>query len=159
MTSLDAEQAKAETLARFKQTGDEHINCAQAVLCYALLRMDGEPECIAAAGYMGGGIVGMGEICGTMNGTALALGMRDLLLEQRGVKEPPFSADELLQTVRDFVARFGSCRCRELTDWDLTTQQGRDAFHESEVSGRCADYVSWACDRLEPLLQTAAPDA
>jgi C_GCAxxG_C_C family probable redox protein len=156
MASLNAAQAKAETLARFKEKGDEHINCAQAVLCYALLRIGEDPDEITAAGYLGGGMVGMGEVCGTMNGAALSLGMRDLFLERRGVKEPPFSADELQQILRDFAARFGSCRCRDLTGWDLTTQQGRDAFHESEVSARCVDYVDWACDQLEPLLLSAA---
>jgi C_GCAxxG_C_C family probable redox protein len=156
MASLNAEQARAEALARFKAPGDEHINCAQAVLYYALLRMGEDPEWITAAGYMGGGGVGMGEICGAMNGTVLALGMRDLFLRQRGAKEPPASAPELQKILRDFFVEFGSCRCRDLTGWDLTTKAGRDAFHESEVSARCADYVSWACDRLDPLLASAA---
>ena len=159
MAPLNAEQAKTEALARFKNPGDDHINCAQAVLCYALLRMGEDPEWITAAGYMGGGGVGMGEICGAMNGTVLSLGMRDLVLKKRGVKEPPSSADELQQILRDFFVQFGSCRCRDLTGWDLTTQQGRDAFHESEVSARCADYVGWACDRLDPLLESAAATA
>ncbi len=30
----------------------------------------------------------MGEVCGVLNGTALALGVRDLALTERGVKEP-----------------------------------------------------------------------
>lgn len=156
MASLNAGQAKEEALARFKTPGDEHINCAQAVFCYALLRMDEDPEWITAAGYMGGGGVGMGEICGAMNGTVLSLGIRDLFLKQRGVKEPPSSAPELQKILRDFFVEFGSCRCRDLTGWDLTTKEGRDAFHMSEVSARCADYVSWACDRLDPLLASAA---
>jgi C_GCAxxG_C_C family probable redox protein len=159
MASLDPEQAKSEALARFKKSGPDHVNCAQAVVAYALMRLDEDPEWIAAAGYMGGGIAGTGDVCGAMNGTALSLGIRDLALKERGVEDPPSSSDQLQGILRDFAARFGSCGCRELTGHDLSTPEGRNTFHLSEISGRCADYVEFAIDRLEPLLKDAAATA
>ena len=103
MASLPADQAKAQALARFEDPGPDHINCGQAVLCFALLRMGEDPELITEARYFGGGIAGMGEICGVLNGTALALGVRDLALIRRGVKEPPSAADPLKAILRDFA--------------------------------------------------------
>ena len=34
-----------------------------------------------------------------------------------------------------------------------------EAFKKSEIRSRCADYVRWACDRLDPLLESAAVTA
>jgi C_GCAxxG_C_C family probable redox protein len=156
MTSLPPDQAKEQALARFQDPGPNHINCGQAVLCFALLRMGEDPELITEARYFGGGIAGMGEVCGVLNGAALALGMRDLALIRRGVKEPPSAAEPLKAILRGFAKEFGSCRCRELTGYDLTYPEGMEAFKKSEIRSRCADYVQWACDQLDPLLEGAS---
>jgi C_GCAxxG_C_C family probable redox protein len=155
MPSVPADQAKAQALSRFEDAGPGHINCGQAVLCFALLRMGEDPELITDARYLGGGIAGMGEVCGVLSGTALALGIRDLTLIRRGIKEPPSAADQLKDILRDFTKRFGACRCRDLTGHDLSSPEGMDVFKKSEIRSRCADYVSWACDRVDPLLESA----
>ena len=155
MASISAEQARAEALARFQAPAPEHINCGQAVLCYALLRMDEDPELISEAHYFGGGISGMGEICGVLNGAALALGMRDQFLAERGIEAPQTTADQLQAILRDFADEFGSRRCCDLTGFDLSTPEGMVAFRMSEIRSRCSDYVTWAIDRLEPLLEAA----
>jgi C_GCAxxG_C_C family probable redox protein len=154
MPSVPVDQAKAQALARFEDTGPDHINCGQAVLCFALLRMGEDPELITDARYLGGGIAGMGEVCGVLSGTSLALGMRDLALVRRGVKEPPSAADQLKDILRDFTKQFGACRCRDLTGYDLSSPEGMDAFKKSEIRSQCAEYVTWACDRLNPLLES-----
>jgi C_GCAxxG_C_C family probable redox protein len=155
MASISAEQAKADALARFQAPAPEHINCGQAVLYYALVRMDEDPELITEARYFGGGISGMGEICGVLNGAALALGMRDQFLAERGIEGPQATADELKAILRDFTEAFGARRCQDLTGFDLSTPEGMVAFRMSEIRSRCGDYVAWAIDRLEPLLQPA----
>jgi C_GCAxxG_C_C family probable redox protein len=155
MASLSAEQAKVEALARFQAPPPEHINCGQAVLCYALLRLDEDPEGITQARYFGGGIAGMGEICGVLNGAALALGVRDRALAELGIEQPQTTADQLKAVLRDFTTEFGSRRCCELTGYDLSTPEGMAAFRTSEIRSRCSDYVAWAIDRLEPLLEPA----
>jgi C_GCAxxG_C_C family probable redox protein len=159
MASISAEQAKAEALARFQAPAPEHINCGQAVLCYALLRLDEDPEAITQARYFGGGITGMGEICGVLNGAALALGVRDLALADRGIDAPQATADQLKAILRDFAEEFGSRRCRELTGYDLSDPEGMATFKASDIRSRCTDYVVWAIDRLEPLLESAVAAA
>lgn len=159
MPSLSADQTKAQALARFEDAGPGHINCAQAVLYVALLRLGEDPGLITNARYLGGGIAGMGEVCGVLNGAALALGARDLVLIRRGVNEPPSAAEPLKDILRDFAKEFGACRCRDLTGYDLSCPEGMEAFKKSEIRSRCADYVGWACDRLDPLLQVAVTTA
>jgi C_GCAxxG_C_C family probable redox protein len=155
MPSLPAHQAKEQALARFDEPGPGHINCGQAVVCFALLRMGEDPELITYAKYFGGGITGMGELCGALNGAALALGVRDLVLIRRGAAEPPSAADALKDILRGFAEETGSCRCRDLTGYDLSRPEEMEAFKKSETRSRCSDYVRWVCDELEPLLEPA----
>jgi C_GCAxxG_C_C family probable redox protein len=155
MVSMSAEQAKTTALARFQAPAPAHINCGQAVYCYALLRLGEDSEAITQASYFGGGITGMGEICGVLNGTALALGARDLILAGQGIDAHQTTADQLKAILRDFSEEFGSRRCGNLTGYDLSTPEGMEAFKASDVRSRCSDYVGWAIDRLEPLLEPA----
>ncbi len=155
MVSLPAELAKAEALARFEAPPPEHINCGQAVLAYALLRLDEDPDAILDANYFGGGIAGTGEVCGALSGLALALGVRDLVLSDRGEQAPADTPDQIRAIYRDFADTFGSRRCLELTGHDLTTPEGMTAFKMSDIRPHCTDYVAWAIDRLEPLLAPA----
>jgi C_GCAxxG_C_C family probable redox protein len=156
MASIPSDQAKSQALARFNDQGPGHINCGQAVLYFALLRMDEDPELVAEAKYFGGGITGMGELCGALNGAALALGIRDRAMIGRGVTEPPGATDPFREILRDFAREFGACRCRDLTGYDLSSPEGAEAFKKSDIRSRCADYVSWVCDRLDPLLEPAS---
>ena len=77
MAQIDQEQAKANALARFAETGPGHINCAQAVVAFSLEVMGEDPDLVVTGRYFGGGIAGMGEVCGAITGAALALGLRD----------------------------------------------------------------------------------
>jgi C_GCAxxG_C_C family probable redox protein len=155
MASMPAEQAKAQALARFAAPAPEHINCGQAVMVYALYRLDEDPDMITQAKYFGGGITGMGEICGALNGAALALGVRDLVMSEKGLEPPADTADQLKAILRDFEQTFGARTCRALTGYDLSTPEGMTAFKMSDIRSKCGDYVGWAMDRIEPLLQAA----
>jgi hypothetical protein len=155
MPSVSTEQAKAEALARFQDPSPNRINCYQALLCFALLRMGEDPSFVTDARYMGGGVAGMGELCGVLNCIALICGIRDHTLMKRGLREPPSAADALKQNIRDFEAEFGARRCRELTGYDLSSPEGMDAFRKSDIRARCSDYLNWAFDRLDPLLAPA----
>lgn len=152
MTGITPEQAKAEAMARFKDPGPDHINCAQAVLCFALLVQGHDPGLLTTARYFGGGVAGMGETCGAISGTALALGLRDMHLTEEAPELRPRTTDRLQELIRGFDLEFGARRCIDLTGFDLSTREGHDAFMGSESRNRCQEYVSWMCDRLTPLL-------
>lgn len=159
MTQMPPDEARADALARFTDPGPGHINCAQTVLRYALLVRGYDPELVKSAQFFGGGVAGMGETCGAITGSALALGLCEY--ERMGQAsgnqpapdpdKPPLS-ERLQALIRGFAQEFDALRCRDLTGHDLSTAEGRKVFHESEDRHRCAEFVGWACDRLTPLL-------
>ena len=152
MTGVTPEQAKEQALARFSDQGPGHINCAQAVVCYALLLLGKNPESIILARYFGGGIAGMGETCGAVTGTGLALGLRDCGLASAPAELAHCTRTQLQELIRDFTLEHGALRCADLTGCDLTTPEGHDVFVASGANQRCAGYVGWMCDQLTPML-------
>jgi len=153
MTALSPEQAKTEALSRFNDPGPDHINCAQAVVYFALLTLGGDPALLTTARYFGGGVAGMGETCGAITGAALALGLRDMLMTTDTPQDlTPRTREYLQSLLRDFTAEFGARRCNDLTGFDISTPEGHDAFMASEIRGRCKDYVGWMCDQITPIL-------
>jgi C_GCAxxG_C_C family probable redox protein len=152
VTPYTPTEAKTAALAEFNDPGPAHINCCQAVVRFAVLVLGCDPDLVTVGRYFGGGIAGMGEACGAITGTAMALGMRDLCLGESADELRPRTAESLRETIRDFGDTFTCRRCADLTGFDLSTPEGHDAFMASEKRGRCAEYVGYMCDRLAPLL-------
>jgi C_GCAxxG_C_C family probable redox protein len=152
MGTVSPEQAKADALTRFTDTGPGHINCSQAVVRFALLVLGHDPDLVMAAHYFGGGIAATGEVCGAITGTALALGLRDFHLGEDLPELRPRTAERLRELVNGFTREFGKRRCIDLTGFDLSTAEGHDDFLKSEAHDRCRQYVGWMCDGLVPLL-------
>jgi len=152
MAQIAQEQAKANALARFAETGPGHINCAQTIIAFALEMMGERPDLVTTARYLGGGIVGMGEACGAITGAAVALGVRDYCRGESSVGDPNPTPDRLKAILREFTDEFGSRRCAELTGHDLSTPEGFELFRNSEIRERCPLCVGWVCDRIAPLL-------
>jgi C_GCAxxG_C_C family probable redox protein len=147
------DEAKTDVLARLADPGPGHINCAQAVLGFALAVRGSDPSTIAVAQHLGGGVAGMGEVCGAVSGAALAEALLGSPRELAPSPDDLAATREFLQkSMRDFAAEFGSLRCRELTGYDLTTPEGHDAFLKSGTNERCQEFVGWMCDRLLPFL-------
>ena len=147
---LSPAEAKTDALAMFTDQGPGHINCAQAVLRFVLLVTGEDPDLIALAKQLGGGIAGTGETCGAVTGAALALGLHDYLAAEAA---GPAASRKALQEYTDrFATEFGALRCRDLTGFDLRTPEGHDAFVKAGASTRCRDFVGWMCDQLLPLV-------
>jgi C_GCAxxG_C_C family probable redox protein len=148
-TILLPADAKTDALARFNDHGPAHTNCAQTVLHYALLVGGYDLGLARWARFCGGGIAGMGEICGAVSGSALSLGLLEYLKapnEERGSTsadlDEPGPVEHLQDLIREFAQKFGGLRCRDLAGHDLSTPEGREAFLESEARPLCAGYVS-----------------
>jgi C_GCAxxG_C_C family probable redox protein len=141
-------EAKEAALAGYMDPGPGHLNCAQAVLFFALLAMDQDPESVALAGYMGGGMARMGEICGALSGAALALGVRKLTGGEPGAKDPEETFAFLQELFRDFEEEFGALGCRSLLGCDISTPRGFREAKKTNALGRCPQFVTWTMDRL-----------
>lgn len=145
-------EAKELAMAGFRDPGPAHLNCAQAVVMFAAHGLGIDPATVNLARYMGGGSVGMGEMCGAVEGAVLALGMRDYYAPAEHPAIDPGEKDALQSLIRDFREQFGSATCRGLTDHDISTKEGYDLFKADPIAQRCDDYVAWVCDRLRTLL-------
>ncbi|MCJ7797235.1 MAG: C-GCAxxG-C-C family protein, partial [Thermoleophilia bacterium] len=149
------QDAKDIAVTSFLDNGPAHLNCAQAVVVFAAHALQFDPKAVLAARYMGGGSVGMGHLCGALSGAILAPGLRDFF---SGAEWPDRAAPDkgaLQQLIRDFEAEFGTATCLGLTGHDISSKEGYRAFKQDKISKRCADYVAWTCDRLEPILRGA----
>jgi C_GCAxxG_C_C family probable redox protein len=81
--------------------------------------------------FFAGGFGNTGAVCGAVCGAMMALGLN------RG---RPDTMDEVLPTLaaaqefrRRFEAEMGTINCRELTELDLSTEEGVEQFMSSDI--------------------------
>ena len=141
---------------RAKELFLEGYNCAQAVLCAFsdLTGMDTE-EAARLASSFGGGMGRMREVCGTVTGAIMVLGLL------RGYSDPKDAAakKEHYHLVQEFARRFkeinGTIICRELLQ-NVKTVSGNDPESRTpEYYERrpCLRHVGEAAQIVEDLLR------
>jgi C_GCAxxG_C_C family probable redox protein len=104
------------------------------------------------AGYLGGGLARMGQVCGAMTGAAVTLGLRD---QFGGETQKQRSVDTfawLQELVCAFEEEFGSVTCKGLLGCDISTAEGFREAKRSKATQRCPEFVGWTCDRLAEVL-------
>jgi len=149
-TPTSADTARQQALEGFRAGGGKHLNCAQSVLLYCLLRLGMDTQPLAAARYLGGGVARQGLTCGLLLGCALGIGARDA--GAGGAPSPALSVQQLQQLTERFVRRFGSSSCNELTGCDMTTTKGMEAFRQPARSARCDDMLQWVLEEVGAVL-------
>jgi C_GCAxxG_C_C family probable redox protein len=144
------ETARDTALRAFSAEGPAHKNCAQSVMIFVLAALGLDLTEASVARYLGGGVALSGLFCGALNGAALALAVRDRTRHGADWNGEVATAtrDELQALLADFVARFGSSSCRDLTGCELRSSEGFRRFRDSGAHDRCAEYVLFACERL-----------
>jgi C_GCAxxG_C_C family probable redox protein len=94
-----------------------------------------------ATGF-GAGIGRSGSLCGALTGAIMALGLkygRKTLNETEAYEK---CLAKSLQLYGKFKEEFGSTLCRDLTECDLTTAEGRRKYMEQQVrEKKCIRYV------------------
>ncbi|HEY3397344.1 MAG TPA: C-GCAxxG-C-C family (seleno)protein [Armatimonadota bacterium] len=128
-------------------------NCAQATLAaYAPeFGLDAEAA-LRLAAALGGGIARRGETCGALLGALLALGLAE------GAADPSPEAKQRIyaragELQRRFEERFGSWRCKELLDCDLSTPEGSQLAREKSFHTTvCPAFVAGAAEILTAML-------
>jgi len=106
----------------------------------------------------GGGIGGRGAVCGAVVGSVMAIGLK------HGREEAWQPRDKGYALAQEFCRRFeqetGSLYCRELTEMDLSTEEGRKAFYSSDVPIRvCLPAAGVAFRLVMELLRRPDPPA
>jgi C_GCAxxG_C_C family probable redox protein len=132
----------------------EGFNCSQAILSTWSGEFDLEREtALRAASAFGGGMAGLGEVCGAVTGALMVIGLKHGQTEAKD-KE---TKEKNYARVHDFTGRFrsrhSSLLCRELLGCDLTTPEAREmAKQKGLFTERCPRFVRDAAEILEDVL-------
>ena len=110
---------------------EQHFNCCQAVLCSACERCGMNSDTAYHLGAFFGAGMRCGEVCGTVSGALMALGLKYGDENNRQCK----ASREFLNA---FEEKYGTLLCRE-----LLRQNGKSA---------CSQYIAFAADYLEEHL-------
>ncbi|MBU2054840.1 MAG: C-GCAxxG-C-C family protein [Proteobacteria bacterium] len=132
----------------------EGFNCSQAVLSTYSGEFGLEREtALRAAAGMGGGMGGLGEVCGAVTGGMMAIGLKHGHTEAKD-KE---TKAKTYGCVRDYAGRFrarnGSILCRDLLGCDISTPEGLEQARQKGLfTERCPRFVRDAAEILEDVL-------
>jgi C_GCAxxG_C_C family probable redox protein len=108
---------------------------------------------LKVAGAFGGGMARMGETCGVVTGSMMAIG-----LKHGKTRADDYEAKEkTYRLVKDFVNKFKakhkSILCRELLNCDMSTPEGLHNFKDRNLAKtHCERFVKDAADILEDIL-------
>lgn len=146
-------RAKAAALAGFGETGADHLTCAQAVVRFAAVLPDASQDSVVLARYFGGGMKGMGQVCGALSGAAVSVGLRDLSLVLSWPDRASPDTEKLQQPSQGFEAEFGALTCRALIGHGTGTDEAYKRFGADDRYASCESYILWACDHLLDILE------
>ncbi len=127
------------------------FSCAEATLkavCESLGLEHARTPAMATA--FGGGIGRRGYTCGAVSGAVVAAGLQ---LGRMGPKEdrsPSYTVAG--RFVDEFVAKFGSVMCRDISGVDLMTEEGQRQYKEHAHAERCCPVVRFAAATMCKLL-------
>lgn len=127
-------------------------NCAQSVLLSFKDKTGVDEKLLAkAASGFGSGMGNMQETCGAVTSAFMLLGF---LTEKPEEKESRINQAEIMQQFTDsFTAAHSSTVCRKLINYDLTTEEGKTGFTESESKRTvCLECIKTSIQTLDQLL-------
>ncbi|NLG79566.1 MAG: C_GCAxxG_C_C family protein [Firmicutes bacterium] len=135
---------------------DGGFNCAEATLkavCEVLgIEHDRLP---AVATAFGGGISRRGYTCGAVSGAAVAVGLLLGRMSASEARDPSYNT--MGRFVDEFVGRFGTVMCKDISGVDFLTEEGQRKYKEYAHSERCCPAVRFAARRMCELLAAASP--
>jgi len=133
----------------------QRYNCAQAVYagCSATEGLS-EAQRLAMSAAFGGGVAGVGEICGALTGALMALGEAGF---QAGAADPVAARKAVVEQAHQLTEEFRqahfSIRCSELTGCRHDTDAGKKAFAESGLrESLCGKLVAYSADKVDRIL-------
>lgn len=142
---------RSQTAAeRFKQG----FSCSQAVLSAFSDIFDLDLNlALKISQPFGGGIARRGEMCGTVSGALMVIGLK----YGRTEAEDTPSRDRTYEAVATFIQKFeclhGSIICKELLGYDLGSEEEyKKAEEEGLFESRCPKFVQQTADILADLI-------
>ena len=132
----------------------DRYNCAQSVLAAYSddFGLEKNRALQAAVGF-GGGMGRVQDVCGTISGAIIALGLSSDFKEEDGRPKINEVYAKVHRFINEFTAKHGTIKCRELIDGcDLLSEEGQKFFRESGLKDKCRGYVRTCCELLDKFL-------
>ncbi len=148
---------KKEHAERAVSLFDSGFNCAESLLLSTAEHLQKcTPSVPSVATGFGAGMGRRGSVCGALTGAVMALGLA------YGRSRPSDDKDRvygLVQELNDtFATEFGTIMCRELTDCDVSTPEGREKFEREKIhEERCANFVAKCAEMVFEMVSPVAP--
>ncbi len=131
------------------------FNCAQAVLSSFGEEYGLDPiMAYRVAAAFGGGMGHMGDICGSVTGAFMAIGLKYGLTVADGSQSHWEAFSAVQEFVEEFKSRNRSIVCREILGFDISDRaRFREAMKQGIPQTVCPKLVSDAVEITEGLLQ------
>ncbi len=130
------------------------FNCAESALIGVTHALDLKSDMIPriATGF-GGGVSRYGSICGALSGAIMAMGAccgRDNLDDPEGRQK---MQNLVFSFIEDFKKEFLFIDCRDLTECNLLTEEGRIKFDTEKIRQKnCCEFVKFAVRKGAEIL-------
>jgi C_GCAxxG_C_C family probable redox protein len=141
---------KDDAQALFK----EGFSCSQAVLA-AFAADEGLDRELALriSQPFGGGIARLADWCGAVTGALMVIGLRHGRTRAADIAARDKTYDLVRQFVKEFTARRGAVRCRDLLGCDIGTPAGAKEAEDRHLhENLCQGLIADAVEILENLL-------
>jgi C_GCAxxG_C_C family probable redox protein len=128
--------------------------CSQAILATygGPLGLDRDQALRLAEGFAGG-MAGLGETCGAVSGALLVLGLKFGRTRPDDVDAKMATNRRVREFVRQYEARHGSVKCRDLLGCSIDTPEKLQSARDRKLfTTICPGLVRDAAEILEPLL-------
>ena len=147
----DLEKTKSRTLELF----GGRFNCGQSVIKAMTEALEMPPiqstELIKAATVLGAGMSKQGHDCGALQAAAWVLGLKYGTTDHDQSRQPVY--DKVQRLYNMFQQSYGCYLCKDLTGFDLSTEEGRQRFDIKIVHEEiCPKYVSTVIEILFELM-------
>lgn len=114
--------------------------CAESVLMAIAVSQNIKSELIPriASGFCGGMALTNG-LCGAIAGGVMAINL--IYGRDNNHQNKDINYQKVQEFISEFKARFGSLNCPDLTDCDLSTDEGKEKFDVLNVHKKCTHYT------------------
>ena len=134
---------------------DNGFNCSQSVLfsfCEEL-KIEKDIALKLACGF-GGGMGRKGEVCGTVTGGIMAIGLKYGNDSNGGIEKIELTRLKTRELMDNFTKIHGTYLCRKLLDDnDLNTEVGKNKFKELDLKNKvCKQCMSTVINYLEQII-------
>jgi len=148
---------KEEVVELAKSYAEKGFLCSESVLLAIreMLKIQCELIPKVATGF-GAGIGGCGSVCGAVCGGVMALGIEFGRTEPKKQEGRPYWF--ALELLKRFEKEFGYITCRELTQCDFFTQEGRKKYADEGLwKTKCRQYIADATAIVFDIMTEKAP--